>query len=195
MRASLNTALHARTRDAGSRTERLLAAIGADPGFADDVLGDLAEECAKRAEMHGARSARFWYVREALRSAPHLVASAVRRASWSGRARMATTVSVVALASTIAFVVFTHRAGEPARLVADAGRMGEGIIVNNVKPVRLTMRVLDARGHVLPDTGLRFAWTSGVPLSISSDGVITCDRAGDASVSASLGALTTHMLL
>ena len=67
--------------------------------------------------------------------------------------------------------------GPPARLVAG---IGDTVVVNNLRPVRVPMRVLDAAGHVLPDTGVRYLWTSGVPVSVSRRGVVTCTQAGDA---------------
>ena len=70
------------TPGTGSPTvaERLLQAIGADPVFAEVVLGDLAEEFALRAARDGVVAARWWYTCEALRSAPHLIRSWLRHA-------------------------------------------------------------------------------------------------------------------
>lgn len=58
--------------------ERLLTALGASADFRDDVLGDLAEEFAVRAEWDGAPKARRWYYREALRAAPYFLRDARR---------------------------------------------------------------------------------------------------------------------
>lgn len=80
----------------------------------------------------------------------------------------------------------------PARLVAG---IADTVIVNNRRPVPLPIRVLDARGNVLPDTGVRYHWASGMPVSISATGVVTCTQSGDAMVQASLGALATHVVL
>lgn len=82
--------------------------------------------------------------------------------------------------------------GPPARLVAG---VADTVVVNNQRPVQLPIRVLDAAGHVLPDTGVRYLWTSGVPVSVSDNGVATCTQPGDATVRASLGRLSTHLLL
>lgn len=60
-------------------TELLLEALGADTGFRDDLVGDLAEEFAARAERSGAAAARRWYRREALRAVPHLLVHRARR--------------------------------------------------------------------------------------------------------------------
>jgi hypothetical protein len=61
--------------------------------------------------------------------------------------------------------------------------------------VHLPLQVLDARGRILPDTGVRYQWTSGRPISVSATGVVTCTQPGDATVRASLGSLATQFLL
>jgi len=177
-----------------SRVERLLRRVGADPAFVEAVLGDLAEERAARSEIHGARAARWWYVREALRSAPHLVASAVRVASWRRRAMLAACLAAVALAATFGVWAVLRSRELPAQLVA-SGDAGDGIIVNNEKPVQLVMRVLSPSGRVLPDSAVRYRWLSGMPIPLTPRGVATCTRAGDAVVQASLGRLDTQLVL
>jgi len=175
------------------RLERFLHLLGADPSFVDAVLGDLAEERAARAATDGARSARRWYLREVFRSAPHLVASAVRGTEGRRRALLALYFGAIALFTTLAVkIALDLRA--PALLTA-AGDRGDGVVVNNVKPVQLSMRVLDARGRVLPDTGVRYRWLSGAPISVSPRGVTRCTSAGDAVVRASLGNLATQLVL
>ena len=61
------------------RAEALLQSLGADPELADDVLGDLAEEFEVRRRWDGARVARRWYYREAVRTAPCLLRDWRRR--------------------------------------------------------------------------------------------------------------------
>jgi len=82
--------------------------------------------------------------------------------------------------------------GRPARLVAG---IADTVVVNNVRPVQMPMHVFDAAGHVLPDTGVRFQWTSGASVPVSSRGVVTCTHAGDATLRASLGPLVTQVVL
>ena len=185
---------HSGQGEHGSKAERLLCALGADPGFVQAVLGDLAEERAARSAVHGARSANCWYAREALRSAPHLVASAVRGASWRGRAAAMLCLGAVAVAMTFAVRSVLAGSGSPAQLLASGDR-GDGVIVNNVRPVRLAMQVLDSAGRALPDTGVRYRWLSGTSLPVTSRGVATCTQSGDAVVGASLGRLTTQLVL
>src|SRR5258708_4988884 len=94
----------------------------------------------------------------------------------------------------IASVLLTLAAcnGPPARLVAG---LSDTVIVNNVLPMRMPMHVFDAAGHVLADTGVRFQWTSGALIPVSSRGLVTCSHAGDATLRASLGALVTPFLV
>ena len=80
----------------------------------------------------------------------------------------------------------------PARLVAG---LADTVIVNNGHPVRMPMHVFDAAGHLLPDTGVRFQWTSGAPIPVSSRGVVTCKHAGDATLRAWLGPLVTQVVV
>jgi hypothetical protein len=82
--------------------------------------------------------------------------------------------------------------GRPARLVAG---IADTVVANNVRPMQLPMHVFDAAGHVLPDTGVRFQWTSGAPIPVSNRGVVTCTHGGDATLSASLGPLVTQVLV
>src|SRR4051794_16797389 len=89
-------------RERASRLERLLCNLGADPAFVEAVLGDLAEERAARTSTDGASAARLWYAREALRSMPHLVASAVRVSSWRRRATFMLCLAAVASVMTFA---------------------------------------------------------------------------------------------
>lgn len=159
--------------------ERLTLALGAEPAFAEAVLGDLAEEYALRAARDGVGGARQWYAREALRSAPHLVLSAARHPAGRGHLTAFAAAAGVAVAAVAA--VLLSRAGPPARLVAGTR---DTVVVNHLTPVRLPARVFDARGRALPDAAVRgrvrYAWVSGAPVAITPDGVVTCAQPGDA---------------
>lgn len=78
------------------------------------------------------------------------------------------------------------------RLVAG---VSDTVIVNNLRPIQLPMRVLDAAGRTLPDSGVRYQWLAGIPVSVNVTGVATCTQPGDATVRASLGPLVTRVLL
>lgn len=74
--------------------ERLLTSLGAEPRYREAVLGDLAEEFAIRVEEQGVRVARRWYRREALRTAPHLLASWLRHLTAPDVVRLCVAVTV-----------------------------------------------------------------------------------------------------
>ena len=170
-------------------TERALLALGGDPAFITDLLGDLSEEYTYRAAHDGVYTARLWYIREVVRSTPHLVWNAMRHGTPSARARLAAWIlAVVATFSVLTFAWLT-RNGPPASLLVGGGVGSDGIVVNNLGPVQLSMRVLDARGHRLERTGVRYQRISGSPIQVSTRGVIKCTRPGDAIVRASLAPL------
>jgi len=170
-------------------TERALLALGGDPAFITDLLGDLSEEYTYRAAHDGVYTARLWYIREVVRSTPHLVWNAMRHGTPSARARLAAWIlAVVATFSVLTFAWLT-RNGPPASLLVGGGVGSDGIVVNNLGPVQLSMRVLDARGHRLERTGVRYQRISGAPIQVSTRGVIKCTRPGDAIVRASLAPL------
>ena len=98
--------------------------------------------------------------------------------------------SVVWMASVLLTLAACN--GPPARLVVG---FGDTIVVHNVVPVRLSVQVFDAAGHILPDTGIRFQWTSETNVPLSLGGVVTCTHAVDATIRASLGPLVKSALV
>jgi hypothetical protein len=170
-------------------TERALLAVGGERPFITDLLGDLSEEYTYRAEHDGVRAARFWYVREMLRSTPHLVWNAIRYGTPAARGRLAASILAVAVTFSVLTVAWLTRNGPPVSLLVGGGIESDGIIVNNLGPVQLSMRVLDAAGHRLERTDVRYQRVSGVPIPVSARGVTTCTRRGDAIVRASLARL------
>jgi hypothetical protein len=166
--------------------ERVLLALGGDPAFIADLLGDLSEEYTYRAAHDGVYAARLWYVREMVRSAPHLVWNAIRHGTPSARARVAASILAVVVTLSVLTVAWITRNGPPARLLVGAGMDPDGIVINNLGPVQLSMRVLDARGHRLERTQVRYQRISGAAIQVSTRGVIKCTRPGDAIVRASL---------
>jgi hypothetical protein len=97
----------------------------------------------------------------------------------------------VALATVLLFALAACK-GPPARLVAG---IADTVVLNNRVPVAIPMQVFDAAGHLLADPGVRYEWTSGTPVSVSDRGVVTCTRAGDATVRATLGPLAQSVLV
>jgi hypothetical protein len=173
----------------------MLQALGVNAAFAEDVLGDLAEEYAHRRSHVGLAAARLWLAGETLRSAPHLVRSAVRTLSLHGPARVVGSVMGLALVSAGAVAAWEARKGPPAYLVAGLTGAGEPVVVSTRSPVRLPMRVFDADGHALAPIGVRYSVESGAPASVSPDGVVRCAARGDAVVRAALGPLVTRVVL
>lgn len=178
---------------ARSASERILLAFGADPRYLESVLGDLAEEYAERCAHHGPRAAQLWYAREVLRSAPYVVRSALKHGSPAARARLAMSLAVVAMLVTVPVVAMLVRDGPPAHLVADVAPGESGIIVNNIGPVVLGMRVFDRAGRVLEPSGIQYRWEAGAPLTVLPEGVVTCTHHGDATVRASLANIATSV--
>ena len=176
-----------------SWTERILQNLGAPSVFADSVLGDLVEERAQFATVHGATAAQWWYVREALRSAPYLLWNAVQYGGTRGRARAAAMLAAVALVPAVVLATYLLSDGPPARLVT--GDANADLIVNSRRPTHVSTLVFDAAGHALPSTGVRYQWASGAPVKVTPAGVVTCTQPGDASIRASLGAVATTALL
>jgi hypothetical protein len=181
--------------------ERLLSSLGARSSFADAVLGDLAEERARREAQHGTIAARWWYAREALRSAPHMVWNALRHGGPRGYARIAGSLAVLlaVLAVPPALVAaFLLRDVPAAQLIVEGQRGSDvvnAVVLNSRHPVQLAVRALDVEGRALPHTSVRYRWASGVPVSVTPSGAVTCGDFGDAEVRASAGAVATTVLV
>ena len=176
-------------------TDRTLLALGSDPAFIADVLGDLSEEYTYRAAHDGVYAARLWYVREVVRSTPHLVWNAIGHGTPAARARLAAYILAVIVSVSVLTIAWLTRNGPPTRLVVGGGIDSDGIVVNNLGPVHLSMRVLDAAGHRLERTDVRYQRISGVPITVSTPGVVQCKQRGDAVVRASLATLNKDFVI
>jgi hypothetical protein len=179
--------------------ERLLRSIGAERAFVDDVLGDLVQERARRAADEGAAAARLWYLREALRSAPHLVRNAVAHGGPHARMRIAMAGAAVVMLPLVALAAMTLMPGPAVRLAATGPsgveRGANGVIINTLHPVRLAVQAFDARGHRLSSVDARYRWIGGDSLAVSALGIAACKRDSDALVRATLGTLSTVIRL
>jgi hypothetical protein len=171
-----------------------LISVGCDPAFITDVFGDLREEYADRSAHAGILAARWWYVREILRSSPHLVRNAIREGSPAARARLAAYTLAAIVTLSLITIAWVTRDGPPARLVTRVG-YPDGILVNNVRPVQLSMTVLDAAGHRLGRTDVRYRRVSGVSIALSTGGLVQCKQRGDAIVRASLAGLNKDLII
>lgn len=178
-------------------TERLLHSLGAHPSFADALLGDLAEERARRAREFGMGMADLWYLREAMRAVPHLLLNALRHGGALGRARAMAVIMAVAAVPAVATLALL-RDPPAARLVVDGqggGDGSEGIVLNSRHPIQLAMRALDEKGRTLPRAEVEYQWVGGMEIPVTSHGVVTCTGRGDAEVRASAGAARTTLLI
>lgn len=75
------------------------------------------------------------------------------------------------------------------------GGTADTVIINHRRQVRIPVRVLDAAGHALPDSNVRYRWIAGENLALTADGMVTCAHSTDASIEASLGSVTATMLV
>jgi len=169
-----------------SLVDRVLLALGGDPAFIADLLGDLSEEYEYRAAHDGVYAARLWYARELVQSTPHLVWNAIRHGTPAARARLAASILAVAVTFSVLTLAWLTRNGPPVSLLVGGGIESDGIVVNNLGPVQLSMLVLDARGHRLERTDVHYQRVSGASIQVSTRGEIKCTRRGDAIVRASL---------
>lgn len=64
------------------------------------------------------------------------------------------------------------RESVPTRLVVGTG---DTLVVNNRRAAQIPVRVLDAAGHELSATGVRFERIDGDSIAIGGAGTVTCD--------------------
>lgn len=176
-------------------TEHSLDSLDFDRTLMHDVLGDLAEERARRIVCEGYSAAIWWYVRELARSTPHVAGDVVRRALRTQRGRVvvlaiAALVSVVCVAIAVAFTI----RAVPARLGLG---QNDTVVVNNEWPARIPVQLLDERGRTLDEdaSGARFRSFAGNGISVSRTGEVTCRRSGTARVVVTRGALSRAFVL
>ena len=147
----------------------LLHALGAEAGFRDAVLGDLAEEFAARAGRDGAAAARRWYYREAIRATPHLLANWARRLRPGDVRHLAgvvLTAYVLLLALGGVVVPLLHGAAvalgisEPGGLPW-AGRVGPAVALPLAAVSAMT------GGYIAASLGVRAPLASAVALGVA----------------------------
>lgn len=179
-------------------TEELLRGLGGDSAFVDDVLGDLAQERARKTREEGALPAAWWYLREAVRAVPHLAWYAARYGGLRGQVRVAAALAIVLAIPAFAFVAQLVIAGAPARLVVEGqrgARLEDGLIVNSRRPVQLPLRVFDAKGHALDPALVHYRVVAGDSIGLTASGAVTCTHAGDAMLRATAGSVATSLIV
>lgn len=82
--------------------------------------------------------------------------------------------------------------GPPARLVAGTA---DTVVLNYTREVQVPLRVLDANGHTLSDSAVRYRSVGGEKIPVSAEGKVTCADSKDASVEASLGNLRRTIVI
>jgi hypothetical protein len=97
--------------------------------------------------------------------------------------------------------------GPPVRLVAgaagaadaeeaaEAAEAADTIVVNSRWPTALPVRALDAAGRAVAAAPIRYEREGGAPLPVAPAGAVTCARAGDLTVRATLGRLPPRRLV
>ena len=88
--------------------------------------------------------------------------------------------------------VVTSCKGAPARIVVGNS---DTMVVNNERPVRLPVRVVDAGGREVPATNVRYQRTLGTPLVVSDTGMVTCIQRGDGTLRVSVGGLVQDVVI
>jgi hypothetical protein len=177
--------------------ERLLHELGAHPSFADAVLGDLAEERARREAEQGTVAARWWYLREALQAVPHLLGNAVRHGGASGRVRVAALLTAPVLVSALVIAIVL-RDPPPAFLVLEGQRGSDeanAVLLNSTRPVKLVTHAFDAKRRELPPGAVQYRWRAGIPIPVTSSGIVTCTERGDAELLATAGNAATTVIV
>lgn len=82
--------------------------------------------------------------------------------------------------------------GDPVKIVAGVdGR----IVLHSLRPTQLPVAVLDNEGRALKTPPLRYRLVAGDTLSLTSDGVVVCNRRTDSEITISLGTVTTRAAL
>ena len=91
--------------------------------------------------------------------------------------------AVVVFSLVLLYTTACSQIGRPVRITAG---VADTVIVNNIRPVRLPVQVLDAAGRLLPDSAVRYTWVSGEAMAISAFGIVVCSRRSDAVIRATL---------
>lgn len=102
-------------------------------------------------------------------------------------------LGLTAVGSVAAFVQLRPR---PIRLSVTTQVGDDTVVVNQMRPSRLSASVLDQYGRRLrSDTIVRYQWIAGDSIQLSSDGVVRCDKHSDAVVRATFDSLFQEFAL
>jgi hypothetical protein len=82
--------------------------------------------------------------------------------------------------------------GEAASLAAGTS---DSLVVNSRHPTPLRVRAFDAAGQVVQGAQIRYERVDGDSLTVTQTGDVTCARSGDMTVRATLGRLSTRLVV
>jgi hypothetical protein len=152
--------------------EALLESFGAEPGFCEAILGDLAQEHAQRAERYGSRAARLWYYKEAAMAMPHLLRNWLAGAGFADARRLlnvAALAYVLTMATQVALslallAVLQPFGTVPAILSTPAGRWLTGLVVVTLGPfcAGYLAAHFEERRPMLAALALAFLWMAWI---------------------------------
>lgn len=112
--------------------------------------------------------------------------------AWRVRARLIRAVSssvvLIALCGGIAYAMM--RSGPAVNIVSDLSDKSGNVLINNLRPVILPVRVLDRRGHALDPHHVRYRWIAGTVMDVGPNGTFRCKDRADAVVRATVGNLS-----
>jgi hypothetical protein len=91
------------------------------------------------------------------------------------------------LALTVGACDVAPAPGPPVRLVAGVLEASDTVVVNSRWPTPLPVRALDPAGRPVAAAPIRYEREGGAPLPVTPAGAVTCTRAGDLTVRATLG--------
>jgi hypothetical protein len=177
------------TAQPATRIDGTLIALGIDARVVNSVLGDLAEELAERSERDGFAKARLWWIRETIRSLPHLARHGIM---YSHRSRIVF-AAATALFATAASVAARVHVGPPTQIVLDGPTLAGALVLNDTRNAQIPARIVDDRGHTLHSRRLHYELLSGEGIAVSPTGAVVCTSNTDAVVSASVESIVTSI--
>jgi hypothetical protein len=105
-------------------------------------------------------------------------------------------LGLVGLTAIGAVAWFVQLRPRPIRLSVTTQVGDDTVVVNQMRPSRLSASVLDQYGRrVRSDTVVRYQWLAGDSIQLSSDGVVRCDKHSDAVVRATFDSLFQEFAL
>jgi hypothetical protein len=101
------------------------------------------------------------------------------------------------LLATIALAAACNRNGSatPGPAVRLAAGTSDTMIVNDVAPTPILVRALDASGRSIPSAAIRYEPIQGDSIRLTAEGMLSCQRRGDAVIRATLDRLSVSLFV